>query len=292
MGLRCPRRKVTTDWEVTVSVPTSDTLKVPGATLYYEVGGTGPVLLLIAGGSTDAGIFGAVAAMLADAYTVVTYDPRGNSRSPLDGPAEDQRIDIHADDARRLLEKVSTGPAYVFGSSSGAIVGLDLVVRHPDLVRVVVAHEPPAVELLADPIAERAFFAEVYERYQREGVEAAMEFFGAGTGMPEPPPPGVELPPPVAEMLDRFGRNNGFFLEHELRQFTGYLLDVPALHAVADRIVLAGGADSGHHLPYRPGAALADRLGTEVVRLPGGHLGYMTNPVEFAATLREVLAAR
>jgi pimeloyl-ACP methyl ester carboxylesterase len=267
-------------------------LKVPGATLYYEVTGAGPVLLFIAGGSTDAGIFGVVAALLADAYTVVTYDPRGNSRSPLDGPAEDQRIEIHTDDARLLLEKVSTGPARVFGSSSGAIVGLDLAVRHPELVKVVVAHEPPAVELLPDPTAERAFFAEVYERYQRQGVEAAMAFFGAGTGMPDPPPPGVELPPPVAEMLDRFGRNTGFFLEHELRQFTSYLPDVPALHAVADRIVLAGGVDSDGYLPYRPGSALADRLGAEVVRMPGGHLGYMTDPVEFAATLREVLATR
>ena len=275
-----------------MSVLASDTLKVPGASLYYEVGGAGPVLLFIAGGSTDAGIFGPVAAMLADAYTVVTYDPRGNSRSPLDGPAEDQRIDVHANDARLLLEKLSGGPARVFGSSSGAIVGLDLVVRYPELIRVVVAHEPPAVELLVDPTAERAFFAEVYERFQREGVEAAMQFFGTGTGMPDPPPPGVELPPPVAEMLDRFGRNNGFFLEHELRQFTSYVLDIPALHAVADRIVLAGGADSGDYLPARPGAALADRFDTDVTLLPGGHVGYMTNPVEFAAALREVLAAR
>ena len=43
----------------------AQTLKVPGATLYYETRGSGPVLLLIAGGGTDAGVFEAVAHVLA-----------------------------------------------------------------------------------------------------------------------------------------------------------------------------------------------------------------------------------
>src|SRR3954447_13536612 len=126
------------------------TLRVPGATLYYEVRGAGPVLLLICGGNTDADIFARAAGQLAGDYTVVTYDPRGNSRSPLDGPPYAQRIEEHSDDARRLLVEVATGPSAVFGSSSGAIVGLDLVSRHPELVARLVAHEPPMVEVLPD----------------------------------------------------------------------------------------------------------------------------------------------
>jgi pimeloyl-ACP methyl ester carboxylesterase len=268
----------------------SDILKVPGASLYHEVSGEGPVLLFIAGGGTDAGIFGAVAAMLSGAYTVVTYDPRGNSRSPLDGPAQDQRIDVLADDAKRLIEKVAGGPAYVFGSSSGAIVGLELVSRHPELVRRVVAHEPPAIRLLPDSSAEQAFFDRIYQLYRTDGVDAAFSAFGKGTGMPDPPPPGVELPPPVAELLERMGRNNEYFLEHQMRQFVGYELDVAALRAVSAQIVLAGGADSREFLPARPGMALAAEFGVEVVEFPGGHVGYLTHPMEFAARLREVLA--
>jgi hypothetical protein len=37
------------------------TLNVPGATLYYETRGTGPVLLLIPGGAADADIFAGLA---------------------------------------------------------------------------------------------------------------------------------------------------------------------------------------------------------------------------------------
>jgi pimeloyl-ACP methyl ester carboxylesterase len=124
------------------------TLKVPGATLYYETRGSGPVLLMIMGGFGDAGGFEEVASFLANNYTVVTYDPRGNSRSPLDGPAEDQQIAVHSEDARRLLETVSSKPVAVFGTSSGAIVGLDLIARHPTLVSRLVVHEPPLLELL------------------------------------------------------------------------------------------------------------------------------------------------
>lgn len=45
----------------------ADTLKVPGANLYYEVRGSGPVLLMIPGGPADATAFAAIAPLLARA---------------------------------------------------------------------------------------------------------------------------------------------------------------------------------------------------------------------------------
>src|SRR5258706_10115886 len=118
----------------------TDTLQAPGASLYYEVRGSGPILLLICGGVYDAAGYAGLAERLADRYTVVTYDRRGNSRSPLDGPPRHQRVEVHADDAHRLLAAVGvTGGerADVFGNSSGAMIALELAVRHPEQVRVV-----------------------------------------------------------------------------------------------------------------------------------------------------------
>src|SRR5688500_10153152 len=96
---------------------TTGTLSVPGATLYYEVSGSGPVLLCIPGGPTDAGMFMDLAGRLSDRYTVVCYDPRGHSRSPLDGAAEDISVAVHAEDAALLLAAVGDEPAFVYGSS-------------------------------------------------------------------------------------------------------------------------------------------------------------------------------
>jgi len=129
---------------------TAETLQVPGASLYYEVRGSGPVLLMIPGGPMDADGFKDIADRPADTYTVVTYDCRGNSRSPMQGSWDDLTVALFADDARRLLDAVSTDQADVLGSSGGATYALDLVARYPGRVRTLVAHEPPASELLPE----------------------------------------------------------------------------------------------------------------------------------------------
>jgi hypothetical protein len=137
----------------------------------------------------------------------------------------------------------------------------------------------------------RAFFDEVYATYRREGAGQAIRQFAAGVGLDNGgPPPGATIPPEAAAMLGRMAANLDLFLAHEVRQFTRYIPDLPALDASRERIVLAGGQDSREHLPYRPGAWLAQRFGTRMVDFPGDHAGYATRPIEFAAKLREVLA--
>src|SRR5947208_15535322 len=128
----------------------SETVKVPGAALYVETQGTGPVLLLRPGGPTDAGMFTDLAGRLADRYTTVAYDPRGHSRSTLEGDPEDIPVSVHADDAAAVLAAMGDEPAYVYGNSGGATIGLELVARHPELVRTLVSHEPLLMEPLPD----------------------------------------------------------------------------------------------------------------------------------------------
>lgn len=62
----------------------SETLKVPGAIIYYEVRGSGPVLLMMPGGPATGSVFREIARDLAPHYTVVTYDPRGLGQSSHD----------------------------------------------------------------------------------------------------------------------------------------------------------------------------------------------------------------
>src|SRR5262245_20844275 len=100
-------------------------LDVPGARLYYEVQGSGPVLMLI-GHPMDSSGFAAIAPLLAHDYTVVTYDPRGFARSTIDDRNQDAEPNLVADDVRRVLEAVGDRPAHVFGSSGGAVTGLAL----------------------------------------------------------------------------------------------------------------------------------------------------------------------
>ncbi|MZD05960.1 alpha/beta fold hydrolase, partial [Streptomyces sp. SID5785] len=162
---------------------TAHRLRVPGAHLYLETRGAGPALLLLPGAGGDAAALDPLADALAATFTVITHDPRGYSRSTLDGPHTEQRVSVHADDALRLLDTVSPHePAYVAGASSGAIVTLDLLARHPERVRAAVAHEPPSWSVLPDAAVHLALFQEVYDTLGTAGLAAAGERFLRGVG--------------------------------------------------------------------------------------------------------------
>ena len=189
-----------------------DTLKVPGGILHYEVQGSGPVLLIIPGMPADAGFYSVLARQLADTYTVVAYDPRGISRSRLDGPPEEQRVEVHADDAHRILDTVAAGPAHVLTDSISGLVGLQLAASEPGQVHTLVAFEPPVIELLADRERWRAFIEELHDTYQREGVGAAGQKFGeavglTGGGEPDESEPQGEPDPEVMAAMARMGEN-------------------------------------------------------------------------------------
>ncbi len=266
----------------------SDTLRVPGASLYYKVRGSGPLLLILQGGDGDAEGSNGIADHLVDHYTVVTYDRRGLSRSKLDDLAQPPRLETHSDDAHRLLAALTTEPVFVLGNSIGALIGLDLVARHSEQVRTLVAHEPPALELLPD--AERTHVVraqeDVEETYRREGVAAAMRKGLANIGLNfEDREPDVVLPQPTSQRA----ANLEFFRTHDAPAAHRYRLDIAALQAAATRIVPAGGRTSREIWTHHSAEALADRLGTEFVEFPGGHNGHVLHPRAFAARLRDVL---
>lgn len=266
-----------------MSSHTSHLLDVPGACLHYEVWGSGPVLMLI-GHPMDSSGFAAMAPLLADDHTVVTYDPRGFGRSSIDDRDQDAEPDLLADDVRRVLEAVGGGPADVFGSSGGAVTGLALVARHPGHVRTLVAHEPPVALLLPDAEKARADLRDIYDTYRSSGIGAAWQrFFAfAGIAMPSQGEGGA----PSEAMVATSER----FFAHGTLPIALYEPNLDALYAAPARVVVAAGTTSKGELAHRSAAALAERLGTPLVAFPGGHVGFATDAQEFVAVLRRTLA--
>ncbi|MET9499292.1 alpha/beta fold hydrolase [Streptomyces sp. NPDC006552] len=267
---------------------TAARLRVPGATLHYETRGAGPPLLLLPGAGGDAAALDPVADALADTFTVVTHDPRGYSRSTLAGPPAEQHVTVHADDALRLLDTVAPDvPAYVAGASSGAIVTLDLLARHPGRLRGALAHEPPSWSVLPDAAEQLAFFQEVHDTFLADGLQAAGERFLRGVGPVLLPVPAADpLPRRTREMHARLAVNAPLALRHEHRSFAAYVPDLDALAKAADRLTLAAGTGTRGHLPYRPAALIAERLGLPLAAFPGAHNGWSTHPARTADLLR------
>jgi clorobiocin biosynthesis protein CloN7 len=267
------------------------TQDVPGARLYYERRGTGPLLLLI-GSPMDSTGFSGLAGALADRYTVVTYDPRGIGNSSREDTTGDVTPEQQADDVHRLLSVLGGEPAHVFGSSGGAVAGLALVTAHPDQVRTLVAHEPPVVELLPDAAQLRAQIQDIYDTYRADGADTAMVKFMTHAGLGGEPGHQADVPrwEPSAEQMARMRATTDVFLAHLIRPTTRYRPDIEALLATSTRIVVAAGATSKGQLANRCAMALADRLGTSVIEFPGDHGGFMALPEQCGHVLDQVLA--
>ena len=272
------------------SDPVTHTLDVPGARLYYEQRGTGPLLLLI-GSPMDSTGFAGLASALAGDYTVVTYDPRGIGNSSRQDLGRDVTPEQQADDVHRLLAALGREPAYVFGSSGGAVVGLALVTAHLGYVRTLVAHEPPVVELLPDSAQVRAQIQDIYDTYRADGADKAMQKFMAHAGLGAAPGQKAEAPlwEPSPEQMARMRATTEVFLAHLIRPTTRYRPDIEALRTAPTRIVVAVGATSKGQLANRSARALADELGTPAVEFPGDHGGFVALPQQCGRVLDQVL---
>lgn len=265
----------------------SATLRVAGATIYYEVRASGPILLVF-GSPMASPMFTPLADALADHYTVVTHDPRGISRSTIDDPNQDSTPELRADDVVALMDALGTEDADVFGTSGGAVTGLALVARHPRRVRTLIAHEPPVLELLPDAAVHRAGTEALIEIFHRDGVSAAWAAFMGTAGFDDDP---EDMPPGMMEPTEQDIADGARFFGHELRWTTRYEPDIAALRDGPARVIVGVGVDSGDLLTYQTSAALAERLGTPMVTFPGDHGGFIGHPQAFAETLGEVLTA-
>ena len=125
-------------------------VSVNGAELHHEVRGSGPPVLLIMGATGDGGHFDTLADLLADEFTVITYDRRGNGRSPAPAGWTTTSAEEQADDAAALVDSLAVGPLAVFGTSSGGNFALWMLTRHLAMVHGAVLHEPGVYAVLDD----------------------------------------------------------------------------------------------------------------------------------------------
>ncbi len=234
--------------------------------------------------------------------TVVTYDPRGADRSQKADPTSPSTPEQHADDLHRLITVLGEGPVDLFASSGGAVNALALVAEHPDDVRTLVAHEPPAVSVLPDRGPALAACIDIHETYQRQGKGPAMAKFIAMVShhglvpddygdRPAPDPAMFGLP------TEDDGSRDDALVGQNIVTGARFEPDFEALRAASTRIVIAAGEESDGELAHRAAVAVAERLGIAPVMFPSGHAGFLGgeygqhgDPDAFAVKLREVLS--
>lgn len=264
------------------------TVVANGAVLYREVRGDGPPLLLITGASGDADWYATAADLLAEEFTVVTYDRRGNSRSPAPKDWTATSIDEQADDAAALLRTLGLAHATVLGSSGGGVILTNMILRHPDVVRSAIVHEPPFASVASDPERVSAELMELIgSKMGKGGPRAAMEAFirlAAGDLVFEQVDPALR---------ERALGNAPLFFERELGAFVSYLPDPTGLAATSVPVNVAAGVDTKNHPQNRylfeASEWTARAIGVPLTEISGGHVPYYDRPQVFVEELRPML---
>jgi pimeloyl-ACP methyl ester carboxylesterase len=259
------------------------TIDVNRTTLYYEIRGAGPAVLLIMGATGDGGHFDALADQLADEFMVVSYDRRGNGRSPVPDNWQTTSPEEQADDAAALLNALGTGPAAVFGTSSGGNFALCMMIRHPGSVRTAILHEPALYALVDNFDAVRApLRALVQKAMEVGGPPAALERFWCYVA-------GDEGWDRLALALrERLRGTASTLFRVELGTYELYMPDDETLAALAGPVRLLVSEDS---LPVFTEIAsrFGKRLGVDVATVPGTHATYHEHPRELADAIRPFL---
>ncbi len=266
---------------------TNGRVRVNSTEIYYEVRGSGPTVLLIHGTNLDSGCYDDLASILAQDFTVVTYDRRGYSRSPRPAGWERTSIEEQADDAAALISEIRLGPAAVFGSSSAGPIAIEMALRHPRHVRQVIAHEPALFTVLPQPFVQEAFAAltPMIEQAVAAGGPAAGQqaLLGALAGAG-----GFEsLATP--DVRARWLTNAELVFQME---FPNMLLGYhPAEDGIASSGVPIQAMRAEESLPINVAASqwLASKAGTSLLECPGTHLAYCQKPQEVADAIHPLL---
>ena len=105
-----------------------------GLSIYYEVIGTGPRLLVLNGSGASIESSQLLIGFLARHFTVLVHDQRGLGRTGLQGTSEHPLMADYALDAKAVLDAMGWEETAVFGLSFGGMVAQEFAVTWPDVV--------------------------------------------------------------------------------------------------------------------------------------------------------------
>lgn len=231
--------------------------------------------LFVFGSPMEATGFGTLVGLVDD-RPLVTYDPRGTGRNPEGTTSVSP--ELHAEDLHRVIDAVGVGAVDCMGTSGGGVNLLALAAAHAEDIRRAIVHEPATAAYLGDRDVQFAAAQDLSDTYRRLGHGPAMaKFIQLAMFDGELPVDYLERPAPDPGMFGMSSVDDGTRTHPLFRNGPAcqqYEVDVEALKALGDRLVLVYGATSGEGMPARGARSIAALLGVEAVEVPGGHHGF------------------
>lgn len=257
-------------------------ITINGYDLHVDRAGAGDPVVLVHGGWSGAAVWCDVATALRDRFDVVAYDRLGHNGSARPVDAYTRRR--HEDDLIALVEELRIDPVHLVGSSYGAAIALSVAGRRPELVRSVVAHEPPLVDLSSAGSVQMA----VTSARVSAGRIATGDVFGGTRQFFEDVALGPGGWATLPEAFRSMALSNAQTFVAEQHDARWGAIDAQALAAFAGRVLLTQGSRSPAWF-----AVVMDELARVVPHAEreilhgAGHSPHATHPLELASLLTD-----
>jgi len=191
-----------------------------GTAIAYERAGRGQPIVFVSGAFNDHHTCAPVAELLADDFTVLTYDRRARGES---GDTRPYAIDREVEDLAALIDLVG-GSAAVFGYSSGALLALAAAAAKTPISRLALYEAPFAIDSWRD---RSDLPARLDDLVQQGRCEDAVTLFQAE---------GIGLPP---EVVAQIRQSPMFPALAAIAQSTVYDATITAAYAVPDPALMS-----------------------------------------------------
>jgi pimeloyl-ACP methyl ester carboxylesterase len=207
--------------------------------LAYEVRGVGEPVLLIHGAHIANAMTPLLDEPALEGFQLIHYHRRGYADSSR--PAGQSSIETHADDAASLLNHLGIVNAHVVGHSSGAVVALELGVRHPSCARSLTLLEPavltgPTGAMFTDSMAP------LIARYEAGDAASAVDGFLALIGRDDWR---ATIERAVPGGVNQAQRDAATFFERELPVAAAWAFGPDRASAITCPVLSVLGSDSG-----------------------------------------------
>jgi 3-oxoadipate enol-lactonase len=257
-------------------------MKIKNADIYYEIHGSGPPIVLIAGYTCDHTFWNAMLPALAEHFQVLVFDNRGVGRTTDDG--RPFSVEDMAADTAALIKRLKLKRPAIVGQSMGGLIAQTMLARFPDqcgrcvILNSAECFRPAAVMALESLLALRK--ADVDFDLL---VDATLPWL-AGSGW-------LSQPENIAAFKTALKENPAPQTLHDqerqltaLKQFDARAFNkpwhYPALVISAAEDILA---------PPSGGMALATSLEAQFIKIPGGHGSPVEQPRRLSRVLIEFL---
>jgi len=254
-------------------------LAISDIQIHYETYGDGePVLFIHWLGSSTRDWEFQVDELSTD-WRLITYDVRGHGQS--DKPPGPYSIPLFARDAAELIKSLDLSPVHVVGISMGGMIGLQLAVNQPELVRSLVVVNSGS-ELLIKSIKDRL---QVWQRLlipKVFGMRKMGEILG---GRIFPKPEHAEI---KKIFIDRWAENDVRSYTESFKTLVGWSITDRLKEIECPVLVIAADED---YTPVESKEAYVRmiKLGEMVVIKDSRHPTPVDQPETFNRVLREFL---